>query len=427
MNTFKILYIHGHGSSGNSSNTANTLRQLLKDEAMVISPDFPLLQPKEAVELAESIIEKEKIDLVIGSSLGGFIALKLEEIHRIVINPCMFPSIELPKRNTLSEKEIADFEELEKTYFAENREGYEEKIWCILPFDIYGVFSTNDELFSYLDVFKEHGDSSKIVTVEDNHRLSSENIEKAVIPLIYKIKNEFRIKKNFEDMKKFHEEDTLSEKLKNYTLQELEEVLMSKVDNVRDVNSLDFIFFSFAFRNEVCVGTIQEILYERRKRLDSHFEWTQENIERRGILCRKMKECYEKMRADWQEWDLLCREKGVNYRIAGDVNLYIAIKDEQTGSAVLPESGIIKVLNEAINKWAINEVYGSNMDEVSEMLLEEAEMLLTKNGFDHIINFTGNDWENGILRRHLSLQDILSINVCRYDLKIQNYYWNKLK
>ena len=44
-----------------------------------------------------NFIDEFKIDLVIGSSLGGFITLTLNGIPRFVINPCWDPPVELCK------------------------------------------------------------------------------------------------------------------------------------------------------------------------------------------------------------------------------------------------------------------------------------------------------------------------------------------
>ena len=169
--TTNILYIHGYGGDGNSR-TAQTLRTYLPENYTVFSPCFPL-NPAEALELIREIIIKEKIDIVVASSLGAFTALRLN-VHKIVINTCLYPSKELPKRNEISEDILLGFAEFEKNTFAE-----------ICDYDkeyTIGVFSTNDELFSYKDEFRKH--YSKVITIEDTHRISVENVEKVIVPMV---------------------------------------------------------------------------------------------------------------------------------------------------------------------------------------------------------------------------------------------------
>ena len=85
----KILYIHGLSSSGASS-TADRLRNLLpKDE--IFSPDLPI-EPQEALQMLKELVAKEKIDLVIGTSMGGMFAQKLRGFNKILVNPAFHVS-----------------------------------------------------------------------------------------------------------------------------------------------------------------------------------------------------------------------------------------------------------------------------------------------------------------------------------------------
>ena len=74
FHTLKILYIHGLSSSG-SSGTAELLRRYLPDD-IIFSPDPPI-NPQEALTMLKELAEREQIDLVIGSSMGGMFAHKL--------------------------------------------------------------------------------------------------------------------------------------------------------------------------------------------------------------------------------------------------------------------------------------------------------------------------------------------------------------
>lgn len=93
-----ILFIYGYGGSP-ASNTCAMLREYLpKEDYKVLCFSYPQEDCAASVEFLNGKIVSEGVDLVIGSSLGGFIALCLDtDIPRIVLNPCMVPTVELPK------------------------------------------------------------------------------------------------------------------------------------------------------------------------------------------------------------------------------------------------------------------------------------------------------------------------------------------
>ncbi len=88
-----ILYIHGFASCGNSNKT-----KLLKQHfAEVLAPDVPL-DPDEAISFLQKLIVDNEIDLIIGSSLGGFYAAYLAkkfQIKTVLLNPSSQPFITL--------------------------------------------------------------------------------------------------------------------------------------------------------------------------------------------------------------------------------------------------------------------------------------------------------------------------------------------
>ena len=82
----KILFLHGFASSGHSG-TVMTLRQLLyADGVSVIAPDLPVM-PQEAMALIAQLIEDERPDVVVTSSMGGLFGEQLHGIPRVLINP----------------------------------------------------------------------------------------------------------------------------------------------------------------------------------------------------------------------------------------------------------------------------------------------------------------------------------------------------
>jgi len=88
-----ILYIHGFASCGNSNKT-----KLLKQHFdNVLAPDVPI-DPDEAISFLQKLIVENEVDLIIGSSLGGFYAAHLAEkfqIKMVLLNPSTQPFITL--------------------------------------------------------------------------------------------------------------------------------------------------------------------------------------------------------------------------------------------------------------------------------------------------------------------------------------------
>ena len=174
----RILYIHGYGGLGNSR-TAQALKDYLPEYYDVFEPCFPL-NPSEALKLASETVLKEAIDIIVASSLGAFTALQLHVYTpKIVINPCLFPSKELSKRTKISNDILQKFVELEE------QRDTDDELWGLglSESDItFGVFSTNDGLFSYKDQFLKH--YSNVLMIEDTHRISVDNVKKVIVPII---------------------------------------------------------------------------------------------------------------------------------------------------------------------------------------------------------------------------------------------------
>ncbi|MCR5762578.1 MAG: hypothetical protein K6G00_04265, partial [Treponema sp.] len=146
------LYIHGF--MGNpEGGTFETLKKTLTNWNIHSIP-FPDLHTdvKKTQCLIRDFCKTKKIDVLIGASLGAFYVLQYEDIiDKIVINPCLYPSIEIPKlkdRTTgnpiiLSDKVLADFRKMEKY---ENIPE-EQKVRS------FGIFAKDDELFHFKDSF----------------------------------------------------------------------------------------------------------------------------------------------------------------------------------------------------------------------------------------------------------------------------------
>jgi hypothetical protein len=178
----KILYIHGFGGKGG---TGKTLEKLLGTEFMVERPKFfenelsSAQAFKDELDSAKRHADEIKPDLIIGSSLGGFVASFLSGYKRILVNPCFSPSkITHIFPYTIMDSELQKIRELEDTIPEDKN-------------DVFGLFGNEDELFGpatsklFLATFKQKFDPLRFYTMPGGHKISTDNIKTKLIPLIY--------------------------------------------------------------------------------------------------------------------------------------------------------------------------------------------------------------------------------------------------
>lgn len=80
-----FLYIHGYGSNGNA-HKAQLLKQMFPNHS-VISPtiDYNHQYPTEIQDSLKQIVSKHNIDLIVGSSLGGYHALCTTQWYKNIV------------------------------------------------------------------------------------------------------------------------------------------------------------------------------------------------------------------------------------------------------------------------------------------------------------------------------------------------------
>ena len=181
-----IVYFHGLSSSGNSC-TGNQLRQLFP-AANVITPDIPIY-PSEALTKLRGILAglDPKDTVVVGTSMGGMYAQQMYGFKRILVNPAFHVSNHLkealgatlpffsPREDgvtgfPVTEEMVDEFLDMEYRQF-DNAGG-----------EVIALFGTKDSTVNckeeYLKYYSDFRD------FEGAHRLTSENIENVVAPLI---------------------------------------------------------------------------------------------------------------------------------------------------------------------------------------------------------------------------------------------------
>ena len=180
LRKLRILFIHGYNSSSLGF-TANELRLQLGEKAVVFAPSFSNEIERfdnivANIKQAQTVVDYEGIDLVIGSSMGAFTALRVKGTPRIIINPCMRPSEQFDRiflTNTTTE-DIAKYVDLEQNLAPTKLE--QEQTWAL--------FADDDELFSYKTEFQSRFGITNCLQVPGGHRNNSQRVKDHIIPLI---------------------------------------------------------------------------------------------------------------------------------------------------------------------------------------------------------------------------------------------------
>ena len=184
----KILFIHGLASSG-AFKTAVSLHRLFRP-CEVIAPDVPI-EPDKALDCLAAICEAEKPDLIVGLSLGGFLAQKLRGYCKVLVNPDLHPSRLL--RTKLGEmKYLSPRKDGADSFFVTEEicEGYslleERQFKGLDEHEISltkGLFADKDEIVDCAGEFEKHyPDRSAIYP--GNHLPTHLQLKAYLVPLV---------------------------------------------------------------------------------------------------------------------------------------------------------------------------------------------------------------------------------------------------
>lgn len=169
----RLLYIHGY--NGQPDGHSFTLFNDLKPEGWeVIGMDHDETDCAKALEQIRETIVREHIDVVAGSSLGGFLTLLTTGIRRCVINPCYKPSVELPQLSGITGLPTPT-PQLIATYAA-----FEPRLKTFTPKEralITGFFAPDDELLHdrYVQPFTE--DVSAPISIPGGHHITEDAVK----------------------------------------------------------------------------------------------------------------------------------------------------------------------------------------------------------------------------------------------------------
>lgn len=156
----RILYVGGLGSSKKTSSTYRDLKKSFARIEYFQTTVSPTSQPIEYAKRLQAVAHK--YNMIIGSSMGAFFVLAITEgVRKIVINPCLKPSIEIPKLTAdITSEAIEQFEKMQNNLPVDNE----------LRASTFGIFGSKDELFNFQAEFKKTYHNMCIVP--GTHRLT---------------------------------------------------------------------------------------------------------------------------------------------------------------------------------------------------------------------------------------------------------------
>ena len=184
-----VMYLHGFGSSGQSG-TVTRLRTILPN-AKVIAPDLPI-HPTEAQDLLRELCEKEKPDLILGTSMGGMYTEQLYGFDRICMNPalCLADTMQqhgMTGTQTFQNPRLDGIQQfyVDKALVKEYRQVSEQRFSGFTEEErarVYGLFGDKDELVDTFDMFHEHYPLA--THFHGEHRMDDRSFMHAVVPVI---------------------------------------------------------------------------------------------------------------------------------------------------------------------------------------------------------------------------------------------------
>ena len=184
-----VLYVHGFGSSGQSG-TVTRLRTVMPN-AKVIAPDLPI-HPQEAISLLHGICEKEKPDLIIGTSMGGMYTEQLRGFDRICVNPALEIAETMKAHGMTGTQQFQNPRQdgvqefyVDKALVKEYRDVSEQRFEGLTAEDaqrVYGLFGDRDDLVDTFDMFSKH--YPQATHFHGEHRMDDKSYMHSVVPVI---------------------------------------------------------------------------------------------------------------------------------------------------------------------------------------------------------------------------------------------------
>ena len=190
------MYVHGFASSG-SSGTVMTLRRHLT-EWRVIAPDLPV-DPFEALELLRRMVDEERPDIVVGTSMGGMYTQQLWGVPRIVVNPSfemsrslLFGKMGKNKYTSKRKDGVTEFR-IDKAVVERFKLMEKEQFDGITEDEkrlVVGLFGDKDPVVHFQPLMVQLYGEERCRWFAGEHRLNDTVVKKVLLPLIAEMMND---------------------------------------------------------------------------------------------------------------------------------------------------------------------------------------------------------------------------------------------
>ena len=170
----KIMYVHGFLSSGQSG-TVKMLQELMPN-ATLVADDIPV-HAEEAIAMLRDMQQREKPDLIIGTSMGGMFTEMLHSTDRILVNPAFEmgntmssmtgrQEFQNPRKDGVQELMvnkglIKEYKDITALCFQNVTPEEQSRV--------YGLFGDKDPVVHTFDLFHEH--YPQAIRFHGEHRL----------------------------------------------------------------------------------------------------------------------------------------------------------------------------------------------------------------------------------------------------------------
>ena len=188
----KVLYIHGFASAGSTGSATQMRNHLYPKGVQVVSPDVPV-SPLEAASFLHRLVETERPDLIVATSMGAMYAEQMKGVRRILVNPSFHMARLLTFRGLgrrefrnkrqdgqtefkVDKQMIQEFQQVEKDSFKGIDAAEKQLVW--------GLFGTQDKLVNCQQDFIKHYGKAQMQLFEGEHFLNDKVLSKVVMPLV---------------------------------------------------------------------------------------------------------------------------------------------------------------------------------------------------------------------------------------------------
>ncbi|SKB93158.1 Uncharacterised protein family (UPF0227) [Lachnospiraceae bacterium] len=177
-----IRYVHGYLGHGNG-HSSELIRREFQSHGISVkidAPQFPVTEPKKMHELLHTLIQTNKYDCVVASSLGAFYVMQIPEIKKILVNIALPDNLRMimysdRDNNPELTESFLDCIESEKESFFSNM------LTENLPQETFILYGLKDDIAPNEAYLKQYyNDQSRIFHVDMAHKLDPKGASKVV-------------------------------------------------------------------------------------------------------------------------------------------------------------------------------------------------------------------------------------------------------